>query len=305
MSILTVRNLNKSIGKKQILSNVSLDVKQGEIMGLLGPNGSGKTTLIRTIVGLVQKDDGEVSIGGENIQSQFSRAISQVGAIIENPEFYDYLTGHQNLVHFARMNGALDEKRIDEVVELVDLSSAIHSKVGTYSLGMRQRLGIAQAILHRPALLILDEPTNGLDPAGMKELRTYLRKLCDEEGVSILIATHLLKEIEALCERVAIIQRGKVIAIQDMRTRASNEQVTVNITAEPLEEVKTWLKGAEYAVQVVNNDVIVHMQYQDIPVLTKGLVEAGIHIYRIEPLAPSLEDSFLALTGGNEDDELN
>ncbi|WP_315906247.1 ABC transporter ATP-binding protein [Priestia koreensis] len=305
MSILTVRNLNKSIGKKQILSNVSLDVKQGEIMGLLGPNGSGKTTLIRTIVGLVQKDDGEVSIGGENIQSQFSRAISQVGAIIENPEFYDYLTGHQNLVHFARMNGALDEKRIDEVVELVDLSSAIHSKVGTYSLGMRQRLGIAQAILHRPALLILDEPTNGLDPAGMKELRTYLRKLCDEEGVSILIATHLLTEIEALCDRVAIIQHGKVIAIQDMRTRASNEQVTVNITAEPLEEVKTWLKGAEYAVQVVNNDVIVHMQYQDIPVLTKGLVEAGIHIYRIEPLAPSLEDSFLALTGGNEDDELN
>lgn len=207
--ILHIEGLDKKIGSKQILKQISMDVRQGEIIGLLGPNGSGKTTLIRIIVGLLKQNSGSVAINGFKHDTEFEQAMEAVGAIVENPEFYPYLSGWENLKHFANMHKKITDERLDEVVERVGLTSAIDDKVKTYSLGMRQRLGIAQAILHRPKLLILDEPTNGLDPAGMKDFRDHIKELAEEEGTAVLFATHLLREVEDLCDRVIIIQKAR------------------------------------------------------------------------------------------------
>lgn len=162
--IVQIKNLSKKIGKKNIINQLSFEVPRGEVFGFLGPNGAGKTTTIRMMVGLMSITEGVVLINGKSIATNFEEAIAHVGAIIENPEMYKYLTGYQNLVHFARMSQRVTRSRIDEVVKLVALENRIHPKVKTYSLGMRQRLGVTQAILHKPSLLILDEPTNGLDP---------------------------------------------------------------------------------------------------------------------------------------------
>lgn len=216
-AVLKVEKVDKLIGRKMILQDISIDIGQGEIVGLLGPNGSGKTTLIRLIVGLMKKNNGNIMINGYSQDEDFLKAMSSVGAIIENPEFYSYLTGFENLEMYAAMHDGVTEERIQEVVERVRLEDAIHQKVKTYSLGMKQRLGIAQAILHRPNLLILDEPTNGLDPAGMKEFREHLQMLVKEEGTSVLFATHLLHEVEELCDRMIIIQKGQIKASTHLR----------------------------------------------------------------------------------------
>ncbi len=174
-------------------------------MGLLGPNGAGKTTMIRMMVGLIPPTAGEVYIGGHSLQSHRNQALRQVGVIVENPEMYKYMSGYKNLLHFARMIPGITKQRIHEVTELVGLTDRIHDKVKTYSLGMRQRLGVAQALLHRPSVLILDEPTNGLDPAGIRDLRDYLKRLAREHGTAVIVSSHMLSEMELMCDRVAII----------------------------------------------------------------------------------------------------
>ena len=174
--ILGIEHLSKSFGKKQVLHDISFQTYAGEVFGFLGPNGAGKTTLIKTVVGHLMADDGNVSICGKTLKKDFESAMANVGGIIENPEFYKYMSGYDNLLQYARMRGVRDPERIREVVHLVGLDHRIHDKVGRYSLGMRQRLGVAQAILHRPRLLVLDEPTNGLDPAGIKDLRDILKR---------------------------------------------------------------------------------------------------------------------------------
>ena len=185
-TVLECKNLNKKIGKKEILNNVSLEVKEGDILGFIGPNGAGKTTTIKLILGLQKINSGEVKINGYDIEKQFEKAIERVGTIVENPDLYLYMSGLENLKIIARLYKNVDEKRIEEVIKLVGLENRIKDKVSKYSLGMRQRLGIAQAILHKPNLLILDEPTNGLDPEGIKQLRDLLTKLAQEENMGIL-----------------------------------------------------------------------------------------------------------------------
>src|SRR6478736_2778299 len=219
-TVLQVDHVSKVIGKKTILHDVSLSVERGEIFGLLGPNGSGKTTLIRTVVGLIKETEGTITVNGFPLKEQFTSAMKSIGAIIENPEFYDYLTGYQNLKHFANMHEGITSERLDEVIALVKLENSIHAKVKTYSLGMRQRLGVAQAILHKPKLLVLDEPTNGLDPQGIRELRDYLRQLTREEGITVFVSSHLLSEMELMCDTVAIIQNGKLIDVRNLRQEA-------------------------------------------------------------------------------------
>ena len=210
-AILKCENLCKSFGKRQILNNVSLEVNQGDILGFIGPNGAGKTTTIKLILGLQSIDSGAVKINGYDIQKEYEKAIEKVGTIVENPDLYMYLSGYDNLKLISNMYKNIDKKRIDEVVKLVKLEQRINDKVSKYSLGMRQRLGIAQALLHKPNLLILDEPTNGLDPEGIKELRELIKDLAEKENMSIVISSHNLSELESFCNKVTIIKNGKIV----------------------------------------------------------------------------------------------
>ncbi|MDU9690589.1 ABC transporter ATP-binding protein [Priestia aryabhattai] len=296
-TVLQVDHVSKVIGKKTILHDVSLSVERGEIFGLLGPNGSGKTTLIRTVVGLIKETEGTITVNGFFLKEQFTSAMKSIGAIIENPEFYDYLTGYQNLKHFANMHEGITSERLDEVIALVKLENSIHAKVKTYSLGMRQRLGVAQAILHKPALLLLDEPTNGLDPAGMREFRTYLQTLCREEGISILIASHLLKEVEALCDRVGIIQNGELKAIQDLSPNRQDQGMYVEFEVSDAQKA-TDLLSQEFEVTVRSHSIDVAIVKEQIPAVNKKLVDSDILVYRITPVYETLEDSFMSVTEG-------
>src|SRR5947208_9688989 len=221
--MLTARNLTKVIGKRTIVDSVSFSLQPGEIFGFLGPNGAGKTTTIRMLVGLIRPTAGTVHICGFDIRRQFEHAMRNVGCIVENPDLYRFMTGRENLEHFARMLG-VGRSEIERVAALVALAHRLDQRVGTYSLGMRQRLGIAQALLGDPKLLILDEPANGLDPAGIREIRELLRRLASERQMSIFISSHLLAEIELTCDRVAIIHKGRILREGSVRELISSRR---------------------------------------------------------------------------------
>lgn len=225
--VVKLENVHKKIGGNEIIRGLSFEVKEGEVYGFLGPNGSGKTTTIRMMTGLIAMTEGDITVCGYSIRTNREKALEQIGAIVENPELYEYMTGMQNLKHFANMAvKPISKERIAEIVKLVDLEKAIDKKVKTYSLGMKQRLGIAQALLHNPKILILDEPTNGLDPAGIRQIRDYLRRLAKEEGIAVIVSSHLLSEIELMCDRVVIIKDGQFVQAynlhekQKMKTRS-------------------------------------------------------------------------------------
>ncbi|MCA0755734.1 ABC transporter ATP-binding protein [Paenibacillus sp. N4] len=299
--IVKMVNVTKRIGKRTIIDKLSLDLPLGEVFGFLGPNGSGKTTTIRMMVGLMSLSEGEIYISGHSITKDYEKAIRYVGAIVENPEMYKYLSGYDNLIHYARMIPGITEHRVNEVVKLVGLEGRIYDKVKTYSLGMRQRLGVAQAILHKPQLLILDEPTNGLDPAGIRELRDYLRLLSKEEGIAVFVSSHLLSEMELMCDRVAIIQNGKLI---DVRTiRGSFEAGTVSsrvlIEVDSPQGAAQALQAAGYSAALEGGQLIaVETDREGTASVNAALVAAGIKVYGIRTHVKSLEDQFLEVTGG-------
>jgi ABC-2 type transport system ATP-binding protein len=298
--ILQIQDVTKRIGSKTIIDSVSFEVPKGEVFGLLGPNGAGKTTLIRMMVGLMSITRGEIRIGGYSVRTDFEQGIRQVGAIVENPEMYKFLSGWNNLIHYSRMIPGITRERMKEVVRLVGLEKRIGDKVKTYSLGMRQRLGIAQALLHRPALLILDEPTNGLDPAGIRELRDYLRRLTREEGLSVLVSSHLLAEMELMCDRVAIIQGGKLVDVRRLDGANQNgSSATVFEVSQPGEAARV-LNDAmpEASARAEDQRLVVTVSREEIPAITKLLVHANISIYSIQTQTKSLEDQFLEMTGG-------
>ena len=224
-TIVQIKNVTKKIGKKVIIDDLTFDVRSGEVFGFLGPNGAGKTTTIKMLLGLMSITKGEMYIDGLNVEKDFEKAIAKVGGIVENPDLYKYLTGYQNLVHYWRMYPDVKKERIDEVIKIVGLEKRIHDKIKTYSLGMRQRLGVAQALINSPKLLVLDEPTNGLDPAGIHELRNHLRTLAREENIAVIVSSHLLSEMELMCDRVGIIQNGKLVRIQDMKEMLEDEVI--------------------------------------------------------------------------------
>lgn len=290
--VVELRNLTKVIGRKKIIDDLNLSLYPGQITGFLGPNGAGKTTTIRMMVGLMKPTSGDVLIEGKSLIADFEGSISKVGVIVENPELYKYMSGYKNLIHFARMHKDVTKERIDEVIAQVGMENRIHEKVSTYSLGMRQRLGLAQALLHRPKFLILDEPTNGLDPAGIREFRIYLRSIAEKEGVSIFISSHMLSEIELMCDRIAIIQNGQLLNVE--------ETVTVNetyyyIEASPIEKVEQLLTGER-----LDNGLLVQMNKEEIPTMVEKLVAEGIQIFAIQSHTKTLEDQFLELTGGGQ-----
>ncbi|WP_096185865.1 ABC transporter ATP-binding protein [Evansella halocellulosilytica] len=299
--IIKLKNVSKTLGNKTIVNDVSLDIYPGEIFGLLGPNGAGKTTTIRMLVGLVAMTEGKVFIKGVDLEKNFELAISQVGAIVENPELYDYLTGYQNLIHFSRMSGNISKKRINQIIQMIGLESAIQSKVKTYSLGMRQRLGLGQALMHSPSVLILDEPTNGLDPSGIREFRQLLIKLAKKEKMAVLVSSHLLAEMEMICDRIGIIQHGKLIDVQSVQDFVESEkELTVTFTVDRVELAKQTVQQNfnNKSFSVSNKTLEVHLEYNQVPQVTKSLVENGIKIYSIISAQETLEEKFIEVTGG-------
>jgi ABC-2 type transport system ATP-binding protein len=210
--VLSAEGLAKKYGEREVVTDATFAVRRGEVFGFLGPNGAGKTTTIRMLVGLVKPTRGRAVIDGHDVQTEFEAAMRRVGCIVETPDLYRFLTGRENLEHFARMIGDSAHGRIDELAALVKMDGRLDEPVRTYSLGMRQRVGIAQALLSDPAVLILDEPTNGLDPAGIREMRELIRRLADEHSLAVFVSSHLLAEVEKMVDRIAIVHRGCSLA---------------------------------------------------------------------------------------------
>ena len=299
--VVQLRHATKRIGSKNIVDDLSFDIPAGEVFGFLGPNGAGKTTTIRMMVGLIKISQGDILIKGQSITKDFNKAIRNVGAIVENPDLYKYLTGYRNLKHYARMVSGVTKARINEIVEIVGLKDRLHDKVKTYSLGMRQRLGIAQALLHSPSLLILDEPTNGLDPAGIHELRKYLKKLAHEEGVAVFVSSHLLSEMELMCDRVGVLQNGKLVSIQSIRDFIHESGASrVCITVEPAqtEQAKRLMAALNKTALPGERpgQLLIQMNKDEIPTVNKHLMDAGIRVYSIQVQEQTLEDKFLEIT---------
>jgi ABC-2 type transport system ATP-binding protein len=299
--VLSAKELTKSFGKRQAVADVSFDLYAGEVFGFLGPNGAGKTTTIRMLVGLARPDRGSVHIRGLDLSRDFARAMAHVGSIVESPDLYGYLTGRENLLHFARMLPDGAAGRIGELARLVALEERLDDRVETYSLGMRQRLGIAQALLGAPDLLILDEPANGLDPAGIREIRRLVRLLASERGLAVFVSSHLLSEVEQMCDRVTIIHRGRALATGPVR-----ELVDRSASGATRWRVRPAARAAEILARfaqetpsVEDEETVAAKIAKDrIPESVAALAAEGVAIYGVEPRASSLEEVFLEVTGG-------
>ena len=308
--VLSIKGLNKTIGKKQILHDIDMECYAGEVFGFLGPNGAGKTTTIKTVVGLLLLDEGEVKVCGHDITKEFEAAMENVGGIVENPEMYKFMTGKENLKQYARMRG-LDFSEIDKAVEMVKLSNRINDKVSKYSLGMRQRLGVAQALMHKPKLLILDEPTNGLDPQGIKELRDILKDLAHSDGVCVVVSSHLMSEMELMCDRVGIIANGKMIGTYTMEEIISQSQESVTeytIETDDAEKAAELLEDGEN-VTAQGNMLYLKLAnknaQQEIAEAIKLMAKNDINIYSVHPKeSKKLEEVFIELTGTEGDGQI-
>lgn len=271
---------------------------EGDILGFIGPNGAGKTTTIKLILGLQNITSGKVYINGYDIEENFKKAIENVGTIVESPDLYMYMSGYENLKLVANLYKNVDKKRIDEIVKLVGLENRIKDKVSKYSLGMRQRLGIAQAILHRPKLLILDEPTNGLDPEGIKEVKVLLKKLAEQENMAILISSHNLAELDTFCNKISIIKNGEIVETNDIDT--FKKDIKNNCYILEVEDSSVIGSIVDYKMDILTEtEVRVYIEKEKVPLLIKELVLRNVKLYNVSEENLSLEDAFLKKTGGN------
>ncbi len=307
--VLELKNVTKIMGNRKIVDSVSFEINSGEIFGFLGPNGAGKTTTIKMITGLLKIDEGDILISNNDVKKNFEKALSQVGGIIENPEMYGYLTGRTNLEIYGRMHGNISTERINEVIKLVKLENRINDKVKKYSLGMRQRLGVAQALLHNPKLLILDEPTNGLDPMGIKELRDTLRHLAEKEGLAVLVSSHLLSEMELMCDRVGIIDNGKIIDIKtlkDIKKQNIESLITYELEVSNYNLARKIIENdynkisEEITVDFKENKILISCSRDEIANVNKALIMENILVYTIKPINNTLEDEFMKVTTGSK-----
>ena len=295
--ILEVKNINKYFGKKQVLKDVSFDVFAGEILGFIGPNGAGKTTTIKLILGLQSISGGEVVINGYNVVKDFEKAIAKVGAIVESPDLYMYLTGRKNLELIANMYKDVTKERIEEVIKISGLDNRINDKVSKYSLGMRQRLGIAASIINKPNILILDEPTNGLDPEGIKELRDLLKKLAKEEKMGILISSHNLAELESFCSDVCIIKNGEVIMTSSVKNIKKTDKSYYTIELDKTNGLDKILNKDDEIIS--QTEIRVLREKEELAELIKKLVQKDYKIYEAKLVEMTLEEAFLKKAGGN------
>jgi ABC-2 type transport system ATP-binding protein len=296
--ILQTRQLGKRYGKRWAVKNLNLQVHRGDVFGFLGPNGAGKSTTIRMILSLIKPTIGATEIFGYSLKSHRSEALQRVGGIVEKPDFYLYLSALKNLEIVGALTGGVTRKRISEVLDLVGLSDRAADRVKTYSHGMKQRLGIAQALLSDPELVILDEPTNGLDPQGMKEVRDLILHLTRDQRKTIILSSHLLSEIEIVANRMAIINNGELIIQGEVSKLLDEGEKYVIVQAEPSKKAGTILRRQKKIVrQVVDKEkhFEVTMEFGDIPALNRILVANGIQVQALVPRR-SLEDLFLSFT---------
>ncbi|MBM7634353.1 ABC transporter ATP-binding protein [Geomicrobium sediminis] len=302
MKPLVVKQLSRTFKGHKVINDLSFSLDRGLIYGFLGPNGSGKTMTIRLIVSLIKMDRGEVFIEGKDLNKNREEALQHIGAIVEDPDLYTYLSGRQNLEHFARMSQKpISEERIEQVIELVELTNRIDDKVKTYSLGMKQRLGIAVSILHQPSVLILDEPTNGLDPNGIKELRYYLRRLAKQDGVTLLVSSHQLREVEVLCDRAIVIKDGQAVDEFDLRSSATESTYTIHVTARPEADAHTQLAQFGNVEKNENQFVIYDQPYEQIPAIVEALVQQNVNVYEIR-YEQGLEERYFSLLESERDE---
>lgn len=283
--VLKARGISRKVKDFQILNDVSFELKRGEIVGLIGPNGAGKTSIMKVLVGLTKNYTGELDMS----------AIKDIGSMIETPSFYSYNTGYENLMYFAKLNG-VGSKRVEELLELLGLTEAANKKVKAYSLGMRQRLGIAQALLKDPDVLVLDEPTNGLDPEGIYEVREYIRKIASENNITVLISSHLLGELEKMCDRAIIINKGKIIQTMDFNNDLKKKQITVVIESlDPEATVEILNKNKYDVISSDKNEVRVRIGNKEKADVAKLLAANNVIITGMYEACETLEDTFLEL----------
>lgn len=297
MLVLECKKVFKKIHHHVIVSDLSFSLNEGDILGFIGPNGAGKTTSIKLMLGLQSLSGGSIKILGYDIKKDFVKAIRQVGAIVENPDLYMYLTGYENLKIAASFYGVSDE-RILEVVRLVGLESKIHDKVRTYSLGMRQRLGIATAILHKPKLLILDEPMNGLDPEGIRELRDILEYLAQNDKMAIIISSHILSELESFCTRVCIFLKGRVekdASISEIKKLTEKEEYILELSSTQLDFMLTSYQ------KIDDHHIEISTLKNNLNDILKALLLNGISVYEVRKKVLSLEDVFLKVVEESHD----
>lgn len=298
-TILKCSKLNKYIKDKHIIKDLNLELEEGDILGFIGPNGAGKTTTMKLILGLQKTDSGTIEINGYNIKDNFKQAISKVGAIIEYPDLYSYLTGYQNLKLIMNMYKDIEEEYVQKLIKMVGLENRINDKISTYSLGMLERLAIAASLINKPNILILDEPTNGLDPEGIRDLRILLKKLSKEDNIAILISSHNLSELDNLCNKICIIQNGTII--ENKTNKELKKEINNNIIFK-VSSTKKIPKILKEAKILSSEKFIISLQDNKIPELINKLIKENIKIYRIEEQNVSLEDVFLNKTGGNKID---
>ena len=300
-TILNTRQLGKRFGRRWAVHNIAMDFYRGDVFGFLGPNGAGKSTTIRMLLSLIAPTEGSVSIFGKSLLHERDRALRSVGGIVEKADFYLYLSALKNLEIVGSLTEGVAPKRIEEVLDLVGLLPRARDKVKTYSHGMKQRLGIAQALLSDPELVILDEPTNGLDPQGMKEVRDLVVHLAKDQRKTVILSSHLLNEVEMVATRMAVIDKGEMVVQGKVQELLDKGEKYVFLNAGPARKVETVLRRQKQIVKkfkTKGDDFEVTIEFEDVPVLSKRLVEAGVQIRAIVPRR-SLEEFFLSITENN------
>jgi ABC-2 type transport system ATP-binding protein len=294
--VLRATGLCKRYGKRQVVDGVSLEVRRGDVFGFLGPNGAGKSTTMRMLTGLVRPDAGTVELLGHDLRRRHNAALARVGAIVEAPALYPHLSADRNLEIFSLLSGGAPRERRDEVLRLVGLKGRGQDRVKNYSHGMKQRLAIAQALLPHPQLILLDEPTNGLDPGGMVEVRQLLRHLAGQEGITLFLSSHLLSEVEQVCNRVAVIDKGRVLVQGDVR-ELLRERTFLHIMAEPAALARQILATLEYVRQVIVQEGTLRIDapLDSAAAINAALVHGGCRVSALVPGRQSLEEFFLGL----------
>lgn len=301
MKVIECKNLKKQVKNKIIVENISFSINKGDIVGLLGPNGAGKTTIIKLILGLIKISEGTVFINGYNIETDFVKAIDKVGAIVESPDFYMYLSGYDNLKITANNYKNISKNRILEVAKIVGLENRIKDKVSTYSLGMRQRLGIAEAIINNPELLILDEPTNGLDIEGTIEMRNLIKSLSNH-GIAILISSHNLTEIDNLCNRIIAIKNGKIVTDETIdEFKQISSESTYILELNNIDNLDKVLQDYKFEI-IDKNKIRVYTSKEKVSEITQKLLINNYKVYLVQEEKFTSEEAFIKKVGENKID---